>query len=212
VLLSVALSPGSLSAEWLAHQTRWLNAGADWPEKDFRLCTVDLDSGERVVFSAAGTPGAGAGEAVAASCAIPGVFAPVPIGDRLYIDGGAWSPTNADVLAGMGLDTVIIVAPMSLEATASIDGRDRSVRTACRAIALGEAAQLRREGTDVAIIEPIANDVRVMGRLAGIDPLDERRCPAVVRQVRESTAARILAGAIPGLEVLGSRASVSLAA
>lgn len=212
VLLSVAVSPGRLSADWLALQTRWLNAGADWPEKDLRLCTVDLDRGERVVFRAGGTPEAAAGEAVAASCAIPGVFAPVAVGERLYIDGGAWSPTNVDVAAGMELDTVVVVSPMSLDPSASVDGRDRSVRAVCRAMLLGEAARLRREGTEVAIIEPIAGDARVMGRLAGIDPLDERRCEAVVHQVRESTTARIAAGAIPGLEVLGSRISASLAA
>jgi hypothetical protein len=37
-------------------------------------------------------------EAVAASCAIPGYFAPLDIGGVEYFDGGVRSPTNADVL------------------------------------------------------------------------------------------------------------------
>ena len=61
-----------------------------------RVCTVDAGNGRRVVFGSRSAPPASVGQAVAASCAIPAVFAPVRIGDRLYVDGGAWSPTNAD--------------------------------------------------------------------------------------------------------------------
>ena len=49
--------------------------------------------------------------AVMASCAIPGWYQPVRIGDHRYIDGGAWSSTNIDLLAGLGLDEVYVLAP-----------------------------------------------------------------------------------------------------
>jgi NTE family protein len=52
-----------------------------------RVCTVDAGNGRRVVFGSRSAPPASVGQAVAASCAIPAVFAPVRIGDRLYVDG-----------------------------------------------------------------------------------------------------------------------------
>lgn len=50
-----------------------------------------------------GAPQASVAQAVQASCPIPGVFRPVPIDGRTYVDGGAWSPTNIDgATAGSG--------------------------------------------------------------------------------------------------------------
>ena len=46
-----------------------------------------------------------------ASCAIPGWYQPVRVADRRYIDGGAWSSTNLDLMAGQGLDEVFVLAP-----------------------------------------------------------------------------------------------------
>jgi predicted acylesterase/phospholipase RssA len=79
-----------------------------------RVCTVDAGNGRRVVFGSRLAPPASVGQAVAASCAIPAVFAPVRIGDRLYVDGGAWSPTNADAApAGRG-DRVLLLEPTAV--------------------------------------------------------------------------------------------------
>jgi NTE family protein len=50
-------------------------------------------------------------DAVGESCAVPGVWPPVTIGDRRYVDGGMRSPVNADLAAGA--DRVVVVAPMS---------------------------------------------------------------------------------------------------
>ena len=44
-----------------------------------------------------------------ASCAIPGVFQPVRIGDRTYVDGGVVSPVAVDAARRMGADVVIAV-------------------------------------------------------------------------------------------------------
>ena len=76
-----------------------------------RLVAVDRGSGRRVVFGDDGAPEASVAEAVAASCAVPGLFAPVAIGDREYVDGGVWSPTNLDLArAGKG-DRVLCLVP-----------------------------------------------------------------------------------------------------
>jgi NTE family protein len=209
VVLSLAMSPGTLSASWLTRQSEWLNGGSGWPADAFWPCAVDLDTGERVVFGRAGAPAATPGEAVAASCAIPGVNAPVAIGDGLYVDGGGYSPTNADVLGGEALDLVVVVAPMSAAPGAARDRRDAELRHACRSLLLAEVASLRWRGLRVAVIEPDAGDLRAMGRVIGIDVLDEGRGDAVVRRVRASTARRARAGRIPGLELLAPAVAVA---
>jgi len=198
VLTSVAMSPGNVSASWLTRQVEWLNGGTDWPERDFWPCAVDLDDGSRAVFGRPGEPAAEPGQAVAASCAIPGVFAPVEINGRLYIDGGGWSPTNADVLADLGLDLVIVVSPMSAVPGCTLERQDFTVRRACRSLLVQEAAAVRDSGTPVVIVEPVEADLRVMGRLIGIDVLDEGRCDAVVEQVTASTIARVRDGSLAG--------------
>ena len=45
-----------------------------------------------------------------ASCAVPGIYPPVPIGGATYVDGGARSITNADLAVGCG--TVLVLAPI----------------------------------------------------------------------------------------------------
>ena len=82
---------------------------AEWPERDLRVTVVDARSGEfRVITSRDGVPLI---DAVAASCAVPGVYPPIPIGDRTYIDGGFRSSTNADLASGCG--RIVVLAPLS---------------------------------------------------------------------------------------------------
>ena len=75
-----------------------------------RIAAVDRRSGRRVMFGAPGAPPARVSEAVLASCAVPGVFSPVEIGGREYVDGGVWSPTNLDAApAGRGAEVLCLV-------------------------------------------------------------------------------------------------------
>ncbi|MEU6203514.1 patatin-like phospholipase family protein [Micromonospora musae] len=83
-----------------------------WAGRDVRLPAVDAESGEVTVFS--GESGVSLRDAVAASCAVPGIWPPVAIGDRRYMDGGVRSMTNADLAAGA--DRVLIILP-NLEGT-----------------------------------------------------------------------------------------------
>ena len=82
----------------------------EWPATPTRLAAVDCESGELVLFDAAS--GVGLVEAVAASAAVPGVWPPVTIGGRRYMDGGVRSADNADLAAGAGRVTVI--SPLGL--------------------------------------------------------------------------------------------------
>ena len=63
-----------------------------------RISAVDRANGKRVMFGAPDAPRATVAEAVLASCSVPWLFAPVQIGEREYVDGGVWSPTNLDAV------------------------------------------------------------------------------------------------------------------
>lgn len=82
----------------------------DWPEPGRLLVTaLDIDTGALRVFD--GSDDVPLRDAVAASCAVPGVYPPVPIGGRTYIDGGARSGGNADLAAACS--RVVALSPMN---------------------------------------------------------------------------------------------------
>jgi NTE family protein len=70
----------------------------------FYAVATDLQSGKEVVFGNGNT-----GTAVRASCSIPGIFIPVPISGRTYVDGGVTSPIAVDAARRLGADIVIAV-------------------------------------------------------------------------------------------------------
>ena len=72
--------------------------------KPFAAVATDLDSGERVTFTRGNT-----GQAVRASCSVPGVFQPALIGGKRYVDGGLVSPVPVDAARQLGADLVIAV-------------------------------------------------------------------------------------------------------
>ena len=156
-----------------------------WPATPLWVCAVHLDSGRLTVFGREGAPSARVGEAVAASCAIPGYFAPVPVAGSRYVDGGAHSLTNLAAVADLGLDLIVVSAPMSRA------GRRRPwgllVREVAR-IALGiEARRVRRRGTPVLAFQPTSDDQAAAGR----NFMNPRRQAAIARQARASTLRRL---------------------
>ena len=70
----------------------------------FYAVATDLESGQEMVFGKGNT-----GTAVRASCSIPGIFRPVRISDRIYVDGGVVSPVAVDAAKRLGADVVIAV-------------------------------------------------------------------------------------------------------
>lgn len=70
----------------------------------FAVVATDLKSGEAVVFRTGNT-----GMAVRASSSVPGVFQPVAISGREYVDGGLVSPIPVRVARSLGADLVIAV-------------------------------------------------------------------------------------------------------
>ncbi len=136
--------------------------GSGWPDRGLWITAVRRRDGRRVVFGRPGAPRVPLHLAVAASCAIPGYFAPVEIDGRQYVDGGVHSPTNAAILAHQDLDLVVVVSPMSGLAPPT-DPMGLVRRHAGRRLAR-EVAALRRSGHAVVVFEPGPAEQAVMGR------------------------------------------------
>ena len=159
----------------LRERTRVLDPIArGWPE-GLWVCAARRRDGKRVVFGRRGAPLARLSDAVAASCAIPAYFAPVPIGIHEYVDGGVHSPTNADVLSRAHLDTVIVVSPMSAAHGRSTHA-DAAMRWAMHRRLEQEVRRLRDQGTEVIRFEPSAPTLAAMG----LNPMADDRTEAVV--------------------------------
>ncbi len=120
--------------------------GARWDGR-LLVVAVDVQSGRRVVFGAPGAPQPPVGRAVAASCAIPGVFRPVTIDGRPHVDGGAWSPTNMDVAPVSRDDRRALPQPDRVDAQRARCRLRRAVAVDRRRRGAGARAP-RREGRD----------------------------------------------------------------
>jgi NTE family protein len=96
-------------------------AGTDWPERDLKITAVDAGTGEFRVFDR--DSGVLLLSAVAASCAVPGVYPPVTIDGRRYVDGGMRSAANADLASGY--DRLVVLAPIArgIGPMASVDAQ-----------------------------------------------------------------------------------------
>lgn len=77
--------------------------------KRFGVVATDLSSGEMVIFQQGAT-----GLAVRASCTVPGVFKPVSINGREYVDGGLTSPVSVAAAKALGAEFIIAVDISSL--------------------------------------------------------------------------------------------------
>ena len=80
-----------------------------WPSRKLAVVAVEAHTGDVRVFDQ--DSGVDLVDAVAASCAIPGIWPPVTIGGSRYIDGGTSSAVNADLAAGY--QRVLILVPMA---------------------------------------------------------------------------------------------------
>ena len=116
--LGRALPTGLFSNAPLEAQMRRV-LSAPGRSNDFRqltrrlvLVATDLDSGQSAPFGLAGLDHVPISQAVAASAALPGLFPPVPIGGRWYVDGALKKTLHARVLLDMGLDLVLCLNPL----------------------------------------------------------------------------------------------------
>lgn len=147
--------------------------GSPWPQERLLITAVDAVTGTSVVFDrASGVP---LERAIAASCTVPGVFPPVTINGRQYIDGGMRSIGNADLAAGHA--TVVALAPFPFTP------KPRQ----------WPARQLAALGARTMLIAPDRRSRAAMG----LNPLDTRRTAATFAAARQQGGA--LAGSVGDL-------------
>jgi len=104
-----------------------------WPDRVLRVTAIDIANGELVVFER--DSGVKLVDAVAASCAVPGAWPPVTIGDRRYMDGGIGSAINLDVADDC--DTAVVLVPAGVSAPSPFGARPVAEIAAFRGTALG---------------------------------------------------------------------------
>jgi NTE family protein len=144
----------------------------EWPDRTLRVTAIDVVTGELVILDrASGVPLV---DAVAASCAVPGAWPPVTIGDRRFMDGGVGSGVN--MAAASDCDTVVVLVPSS-ETTPSPFGDG----------AVEEIAAFTGE-----VLSVFADDAAIMA--FGPNPLDPAcRVPSAIagREQGRREAARV---------------------
>ena len=181
---ALALAARTASEEVWINSFKQASSTSDWPERRLILTGVDTASGKFVTWDRdSGVP---IELAVAASCAVPGLFPPVTIDGSRYMDGGVRSGTSADLASGH--QVVLIVAPMG----ASPAGIGRIMRHHLDA----EAATLRAAGSTVEVVLPDAASLEAFGpnmmdttRRKEAAGAGVRQGSAVARQLRPIWAA-----------------------
>jgi len=179
--LAEALPTGLYTADGLERYVREVLSEGGRSD-DFRrlgcelyLAGTDIDSCERVVFGADGFEDVPISRAVAASCAVPMVYKPVEIKDRVYVDGGLVSTTNIDIAIDAGAKFVVVVNPL-VPYVGDVAGSDRPNRRVSkmgfpqigyqafkllahqRLHELARGWEDRYPGVDIILIEPDPND------------------------------------------------------
>ncbi|HWF79585.1 MAG TPA: patatin-like phospholipase family protein [Streptosporangiaceae bacterium] len=146
----------------------------DWPVGDLKITAVETVTGEFTVFDA--SSGVSLIDAVGASCAVPGIWPPVTINGKRYMDGGMRSATNADLAAGY--ERVVVIAPLHQGF-----GPIASVASQVR--------QLQAQGSQVVVIKPDAAALQAIGK----NVLDPENRPAAAAAGYAQAAAEVPAAA-----------------
>lgn len=121
----------------------------------FAAVATDLDAGEVVVLDRGDVA-----RAIRASSAIPGVFEPVRIGERLLVDGGVLANLPVKVARDLGADVVIAVDVMALSGKAAPESFVEVVMRAVTILGREDAAAAAR-AADV-LVSPAVGDVGLL--------------------------------------------------
>jgi NTE family protein len=185
------LPQGFFSNQPLRDQVRRVVPQGWGPHPGLRVIACDYATGRRVALGDDDAPPAELADAVAASCAIPGIYRPVTIAGRRYVDGGMYSTSNLDLLRHENLDLVICLNPTSsLHPIRAIDPREWGplIFRGASGRRLGrEAKTLRARGTPVVLVQPTGDDLQTMSR----NLMSTRNRNDVIAVARRTVAAQL---------------------
>jgi NTE family protein len=141
-----------------------------WPERKLVITAVDAETGEFRTFDRdSGVPLL---QAVAASCAVPGVYPPVTIDGRRCVDGGMRSAANADLAHDHDRVGVLAPSPRGVGPMASVD------------------AQVTSMVSRVAVVSPDKDSRTAIGRNV-LDPAARAPSAEAGRRQAATVAARV---------------------
>ncbi len=180
----VWLGRAAMAGEWSEQRgEEWAAAlgagltGVRWPAP-LVIVAVDALSGRPAYFTAASE--VPLPQAVAATCALPGVFPPVLIEGRPHFDGGLRSLVNLDL--AQGAEAVVAIAPFTASARPHRRPAEQAKRLAGSRLALLEPD---RESRRAIGLDPVVADRATTALAAGRE--FGRRQAARVRQVWEAS-------------------------
>jgi NTE family protein len=136
-----------------------------WPSRGYACTAVDAETGEFVVWNEGSK--VGLARAVASSCSVPGVYPPITINGRRYIDGGMRSGSNADLAVGHEL---VVVVGLRTAGDAAMSARMRAPLEA-------EMQVLRDGGARTELILPDDASVAAFG----LNLMDGRTRPSAAK-------------------------------
>jgi NTE family protein len=136
-----------------------------WPERNYACTAVDALTGEFKLWTKAS--GVGLARAVASSCSVPGIFPPVTLKGRRYIDGGMRSGSNADYATGY--DRVVVIAIRA--------GAEGPLADRAKAALDAEVKVLTDTGAKVEVVYPDAGSITAFGS----NMMDARARPAAAK-------------------------------
>ena len=148
----------------------------EWPASLW-VPSVRLGDGEVVVFGR-DRQDVPVTDAVEATSAVPVLFQPKRIGAKRFIDGAVASATHADLLAPLGLKTIVVSSPMTRPGRGLIKLRARRQLK-------DEVAALERSGADVTVLQP---DEAIMTVADGFPRRDPDRGYDIIEAARAMTA------------------------
>jgi len=148
-----ALEADALDEEAFVSMFRYLK-DEPWPER-YACTAVDARSGEFTVWDAAQE--VELDRAVASSCAVPGIFSPITIKGRRYMDGGMRSGANADLAAGH--ERVLLVSLLSAERAQGGESRLARIFETQEE----ESKALADAGSELHVVTPDTGATEVMG-------------------------------------------------
>jgi predicted acylesterase/phospholipase RssA len=147
--------------------------------QELHVVAVDIDNGEAVPFGGRGLDHVPVSRAVEASAALPGLYRPVRIEGRDYVDGGVRKTAHINLAIQRGADLVICVNPivpfLNDTATGPLRGHlsnrgitwilDQTMRIMLKGRMELGLERYRREypHVDILLIEPTRDDVRMFG-------------------------------------------------
>jgi NTE family protein len=178
-----ALPPGLLSnsgvQEYLQKVFQMRGRSDSWKDlaRELYIVAVDLDNGEAVAFGHEDHQDVPISKAVQASTALPGLYRPVRIGSRDYVDGGVKKTAHINLAIQRGADLIICINPIvpllndtvhgPLRGHLSNKGVSYVIDQAMRIMLHGrmqygmERYELEHPEVDILLIEPTRDDMRM---------------------------------------------------